>query len=65
MIGHVLHVLNGCRREVVSDLLINQREGMLNLGKELGLTGVSLGEKLLTAVTAMVKHERRDFATSL
>ena len=65
VIGHVLHVLNGCKRDVLHDLLANRREEIANLGRELGLSGVGLGEKLLIALTAMAKSDRRDFATSL
>lgn len=49
-IGHVLHVLNGCKREVVVDLVTNQKDSILNLAKNIGLNYYNLGEKLYDAM---------------
>jgi hypothetical protein len=49
-IGHVLHDLNGCKREIVVDLVTNQKDSILNLAKNIGLNYYNLGEKLYDAM---------------
>jgi hypothetical protein len=64
-IGHVLHVLNSCRREVILGLIENEKEKILNLAKYIGLNYVGLGEKLYEAMVEMARTDKRDFPSSL
>jgi hypothetical protein len=64
-IGHVLHVLNGCKREVVVELLVGRKEAILNLAKYIGLNYLNLGERLYDAMIEMAKLDKRDFTSSI
>lgn len=64
-IGHVLHVLNGCKKDVVINLVNNQKDSILNLAKYIGLNYTNLGEKLFNAMLQMSKGEKRDYTTSI
>lgn len=64
MISHIMHVLSDCRREVIRNLLVNEKTKILNIGKYIGFNFQPLGERLYEAMVE-VAQPHRDFNTSI
>jgi len=50
MIGHIVHMLSDCRRDVIHNLLVNEKAKILNIGKYIGFNYPPLGKRLYEAM---------------
>jgi hypothetical protein len=64
MISHIMHVLSDCRREVIHNLLFNEKTKILNIGKYIGFNFPPLGERLYESMLELAQPHR-DFNTSI
>ena len=50
-IGHLIHVLYGCKKEVLVNLLNNHQDKLHSLGQETGMNSEILAKKLEEAIS--------------
>jgi len=64
LITHILHVLSECSREVIRNLIQNEKDKILNIGKYIGFHFPGMGDRLYEAIIE-ISNPHRDFNTSI